>query len=150
MRTHLFKSCRMTPLWINSEYIKISLHTVYTVIRCIYGNIRHIYGTWKSHIRFGPTLHVYAHNYTHTNIHRHSHTDTEIHTYTHTIIHTQTYLDIHTPTQKSTHKSTHAHTHTLRWGCGSKKGPSWGHILLLAGGHKLWIPRHYPLCNAHV
>jgi hypothetical protein len=30
---------------------------VYTVIRCIYGHIRHIYGIWKSHIRFGPTLH---------------------------------------------------------------------------------------------
>ena len=40
-----------SPFWINSEYIKISLYTVYTVIQCIYGHIRHMYGIWKSHIR---------------------------------------------------------------------------------------------------
>jgi len=48
----------MTPYELILSISKFPFYTVYTVIRCIYGHIRHIYGIRKSHIRFGPTLDI--------------------------------------------------------------------------------------------
>jgi hypothetical protein len=46
MRAQLIKSCNMTSLWINSEWIHYTLET----------EIRRIYGQWNSHLQFGPAL----------------------------------------------------------------------------------------------
>jgi len=145
MRAQVFKSYKMTSLWINSEYIKISLYTVYTVIRCTYGHIRHIYGIWKSDIRFGPTLHIsiqsqsppppsaiasslvyslhchaclrnsYALAHTHT--HAQTYTNKHKHTQIHPYTCTQVHNHIHTNTFIHMHSGaqSHIHIHTLRW-----------------------------------
>ena len=60
MRTQLFKSCCITPLWITSEWIHFPSYTVYT-------EIWRIYSIWKSRVRFGPTLQI-------TNLSNTSHT----------------------------------------------------------------------------
>jgi len=126
----------MTPLWINSEDIHISIYTVYTVCirlysiytvyiryNTVYGNV--IYGSGQPYLseiscNLGPcTLSSRLSGelmvtplrgfFPHPNTHTHTHTPTHPHAHTHAHTHTHT-THKHTRTHTTTHTHTSAHT----------------------------------------
>ena len=65
MCTQLFKSCKMTPLWINFEWIHFPSYTVNTEIRRIYGAYTAYIRSYTAYILYmeipctvWPTLHM--------------------------------------------------------------------------------------------
>jgi len=60
MHAQLFKSCRMTPFWINSERLQHSptygVYQITAFTRSYFIYDSYTYSMWKSHVQFGPTL----------------------------------------------------------------------------------------------